>query len=304
MLLNDRHFTHDFLSNVNLDAKRLAKYRVFIVNSAQSLADLEVAAMLAFAKNGGTLLLTARTGIKDGNANVRPEWAFAKAFGGLQPKFDKNIQFMKMELGGKTYAFDAPVMGIIMEVTVPEGVRAIGQVYAKNDPAARPLAYETRYGKGRILYTPIEFGNTIWIPEQNIGKSLAGVRYPVCESAANALYDLALVGQNTWDPGDTPEAVLTGIFEVDGKLAIHFLNATGSHLKPGETIPTAMKTPVFPPLANDITFAVARKATKAYAVSPDYDGKRALECKPLPGGKTQIRLPKELLKAYTIVYIE
>ena len=72
---------------------------------------------------------------------------------------------MKMELGGKTYAFDAPVMGIIMEGTVPEGVRAIGQVYAKNDPAACPLAYETRYGKGRILYTPIEFGNTIWIPE-------------------------------------------------------------------------------------------------------------------------------------------
>ena len=130
------------------------------------------------------------------------------------------------------------------------------------------------------------------------------MRYPVCEAAANALYDLALVGQNTWDPGDTPAAVLTNVFEVDGKLAIHFLNATGSHLKPGETIPTAMKTPVFPPLANDITFAVPRKTAKAYAVSPDYDGKRPLECKPLPNGHTQIRLPKELLKAYTIVYIE
>ena len=41
----------------------------------------------------------------------------------------------------------------------------------------------------------------------------------------------------------------------------------------------------------------------AYAVSPDFEGHKPLKLKKV-GERTEITLPKELLKAYTIVYVE
>ncbi len=306
MLMSSRHLDHDFLSNLNLDQKRLAKYKVFIVNDGQSLADETVRELLAFARNGGTLLLTRRTGMKGGLATPREKWAFADAFHGLAPDFSRNLQIRVMSLNGKDYAFEEPVIGLRVKGALPQGVRAIGTIAVQ--PGAKalgPLVYEVACGKGRILYTPIDLGHAIWHEELMVGRPFDGKRNSVCEAAANALLDLGLQGQNSWEPGDTPEAVLTGLFKVNGKIAVHFLNATGSNLKDGEVIAFDWKGPVFPPLARDITFAVfTDKATRAYAVSPDFEGRKPLQITPVSQGKFQIHLPKQHLKAYTIVYVE
>ena len=45
------------------------------------------------------------------------------------------------------------------------------------------------------------------------------------------------------------------------------------------------------------------KIKTAYAVSPDFTGRKPLQVT-YSGGKSKIILPKELLKSYTIVHME
>ena len=60
----------------------------------------------------------------------------------------------------------------------------------------------------------------------------------------------------------------------------------------------------WPALKEDIMFSLRDGNVKsAYAVSPDFEGHKPLKLKKV-GERTEITLPKELLKAYTIVYVE
>ena len=84
---------------------------------------------------------------------------------------------------------------------------------------------------------------------------------------------------------------------------VHFLNATGSRYKVGETIPAVLKGNSFPQLEKDIVFTIPGDFRKARAASPDFEGFKDLPCQ-RQSGQLQVTLPKELLKVYTIVHLE
>ena len=89
-----------------------------------------------------------------------------------------------------------------------------------------------------------------------------------------------------------------------GGYAAHFLNATGTELEKGQMITGGLHGETWPALNEDITFALRDcNVQKAYAVSPDFIGHKSLVVKKNEGN-AEITLPKEFLKAYTIVYIE
>ncbi|MPN03474.1 hypothetical protein SDC9_150704 [bioreactor metagenome] len=89
-----------------------------------------------------------------------------------------------------------------------------------------------------------------------------------------------------------------------GTILVNFLNGTGTSLAPGETIPGQLTRPAWPALTEDIEFLLPGiKAQTVYAVSPDFEGHKALPFSVSTDG-LHVTLPKELLKAYTIVYIK
>ena len=89
-----------------------------------------------------------------------------------------------------------------------------------------------------------------------------------------------------------------------GGYVAHFLNGTGTELEKGQMITGGLHKEAWPALNADITFTLRDSSVKkAYAVSPDFAGRIPLAVKNV-GGKSEVTLPKGLLKAYAIVYIE
>ena len=190
-------------------------------------------------------------------------------------------------------------------VRKPKGKLTVrGKARLDEKAAEEVVLYETQYGKGRVLYTPFVFGHSVWNDEQMVGTVFKSERRPVCESLFQAVISEYGGNANAWESGNTPAGVLTGVFDVGGKSVIHFLNATGSKIKKGDIVPPNPPEDMFPMLNDDIRFAIFKpNATQAYAVSPDFAGPRPLQFVN-QDGRVKVILPKGLLKAYTIVYVE
>ncbi len=314
MVMNDMHLEHDFITNVNFNEKTLSKYRILMMNNNLCMSDEEVEQSLKFAENGGVLFLSLRAGFKDGNGVLRKKWAFSDVFGGMTPVFGRNVLYPKMTLEGKEYVFEKPVLGIRVQ-KVPKTMKRLGEITLKEGARPEAAMYFAKYGKGYVVYTPLDFGNTIWVPEQMVNSVFEGFRYPVCQESAVKLHlklaeaiGLQERDYSCWNAGNTPESVLTGFFEEDGHYIVHFLNAGGSNLKPGEKIPPCLPEPFFPEIKEDIKFDIflgesLPGAVFVHAVSPDFEGRIPLEAK-IDGSKVSITLPRKYLKAYTLVHVK
>ena len=103
-----------------------------------------------------------------------------------------------------------------------------------------------------------------------------------------------------------PDTVFTSIWrETDGTTAVHFVNAGGACLKPGDKITSMIPKTPFPPIMADITFSfIGEKVTSAVATSPDFEGARILDVLGDNDGGTRVVLPKQLLKVYTLIRIK
>ena len=89
-----------------------------------------------------------------------------------------------------------------------------------------------------------------------------------------------------------------------GGYAAHFLNGTGTEMHTGKKVTHLPTGETWPAIKKDIVFTMQREKIKtAYAVSPDFTGRKPLQVT-YSGGKSKIILPKELLKSYTIVHME
>ena len=64
-VLESMHVPYEFIDDDTLASGRLGKYRVLFLGEAQCLSDAEVAAVNAFARNGGVVRLSTRAGTRD-----------------------------------------------------------------------------------------------------------------------------------------------------------------------------------------------------------------------------------------------
>jgi len=112
-------------------------------------------------------------------------------------------------------------------------------------------------------------------------------------------------GATVWKTAHIPDFVYTSLWrERNGDTLVHFLNSTGTNIKYGDVMPDATPEPAFPPLKEDIRFALpARAGVRVTASSPDFAGEVELETRRTGDGLLAVSLPKNLLKAYTIVRI-
>ena len=102
-----------------------------------------------------------------------------------------------------------------------------------------------------------------------------------------------------------PRLVLGELYyQKSGGYIAHFLNASGTELEKGETVPNGTKEEAWPALKEDVVFTLRDgKVSSAYAVSPDFKGRKTLKVEKVDG-QSRITLPKEFMRAYSIVYIK
>ena len=232
--LDTMHVPYEFISDQRLESRNLGKFKALLVGEAQCLSDAEIAAIKAFADNGGKVRTTVRAGTRDELGALRPQPAF-----GSHPNF------------------------IVTEET----------------RAAPFEQWET-------------WNTCTWEfdPDKTAEESFKRELLDWCGSA------------RTWKI-DAPEKVFTGVWrEKSGEHVVHFLNAMGVNMKPGDKVVAEAPDPAFPAIEADMSItAPASVGTKAIAVSPDFAGEVELSLQANGDGTVTAVLPKERLAVYTLV---
>ena len=101
-----------------------------------------------------------------------------------------------------------------------------------------------------------------------------------------------------------PEQIYTTWYRTNDAEIIHLLNATGGNAKLGQVMKGTTPEVPFPAIQEDIEISIpATQVKTSYAASPDFAGRKELKYQ-LKDKTLSITLPKELLKAYTLIWIK
>ncbi|MPN21604.1 hypothetical protein SDC9_168984 [bioreactor metagenome] len=176
---------------------------------------------------------------------------------------------------------------------------------ADKQGATVPGLIRHKLGQGEVWFSPVAFGAPAAAFEVSSKEKMNFEAQPESEAIAFDVLKRVAGNHFVWEPLAIPDRVLTSLYETgDGKLAVHFLNATKSNYKKGEVVPSTAPQDAFAPLNTEMKFRIKRPgAVKAYAVSPDFEGRQAL---PLTrdGETVTVTVPPNTLRGYMIVYLE
>jgi beta-galactosidase len=142
--------------DVLTENRDFSKYRYLIAPSYQMIDKDLVARFTSYAENGGTLILTSRTGQMDRRGHIwETLWAepIYDLIGAAIPKYDvlPNGRNGKVTAGGKTYEWGS--WGDIIE---PRPGTEVLATYADQFYKGSAAAISRRLGKGRVVYIGVD----------------------------------------------------------------------------------------------------------------------------------------------------
>jgi hypothetical protein len=309
--MNNRHIMHDFFMERSLNLDYLTKYRVVMLNCSCCLSDAQMEVLFAYVKQGGTLYMTATTGLLDEMGNERKDWLVAKMLG--IALYGKKVGFLPKPLirylGQDPIQYNSSVMRIELDRNNPPDVLA--EVVDASGKVIQPLAVEKKYGKGRFIYSAAALGAANYETEISYMNKWIFVIDKNVDAFNEKMLNLVIgKPELQFTPVQFPERVLASVYrqEVDGKTStlVHLLNAGGSPVALGEVVPAVPPlTPAWPVLTQDIIFDIALPGLKdAYTVSPDWQGRKKVSFQALSDKRWRVTVPKDMLKCYSIVYLE
>lgn len=283
--LEEMHVPYEFIGDMSVTEKQLAKYKMICLGTSQCLSDTEVAVLKKFAENGGHVYMNIIAGTCDEIGIARDKWAFEDVFGFEPLKRVRKIE--KLKIDGKEFENRETVFS-----------------FAPVDVENGQLHVSKEYGKGRFTLSTMLVASELYM--RNVTPPNEYTFNP--DPALDKFYKeqiASIMGDAMYWHTDAPERVYTALWrEKNGTLVAHFLNATGSYMKVGEKLTPYAPNPAFPALEKDITFTLPmEKCKSAVAVSPDYAEIRKLAVTENGDGTVSIVLPKDSLKAYTLVKI-
>ncbi len=276
------HIPYEMIANISLRHEILAKYKVLSIGSSACLSDRELEAIMAFARQGGTVLLNTVAGLCDETGVERKEWPFRELFG------------------------FSPVYYTKWSATDWDGAHSEKPVRTFLKPGTANLLHEERpFGKGRFIYCALDVAGQFAAGEKSANEKWTFAPDKPLQEAYRTYLKKLLALDACWEIS-APDQLYTTLWrEADGTLAIHFLNATGARPQPGEVLDGLAPKPAFPELPSDITFRLAvEKATSVTAASPSFEGKKELAFVKNGDGTITVRLPAELAKQYVVVKIK
>ncbi|MBE6368931.1 MAG: hypothetical protein E7056_02075 [Lentisphaerae bacterium] len=299
-VLDTVHVPYDYIGEMNLNARQLAKYKVLMLGSCSALTDEEVAAIKEFMKNGGWVYANTTVGWEDGLGVRRKEWAFADVC-----DFDMKYSFNRPDsvidpVSGKTVSFRSKLYNVPVSGVKDKSSR----LWLKKD---QPMILERNYGKGKFIYQTASMGLHLCAGEGYVSKKWEFEPDTALEGVFSNMM-LAIVNEASAGRWQTnlPAGVLTTLYKNGNRWSIHLLNTRNNLLPKGEIVTYGVPADAFPPLEKDavITLFDLEDVKQVRAVSPDFAGARNLEFKKNSTGGITLTLPVELLKVYTIIHID
>ncbi|MBR2358165.1 MAG: beta-galactosidase trimerization domain-containing protein [Lentisphaeria bacterium] len=300
-ILSMMHIDHDIISQADLTPERLQKYQVLMLGNTPYLNDKELAEIKRFAENGGVVTASFMTGVGDEFGKWRKN-DFISSLMGWKPgkKIPSNGKAYSVSVDGKN---KLPLTRYtIYRNTPPLPLKAGDPVIYNAAGRAKAAMATVKVGQGKLIYFPGQYGFNNCANELMVGKKFDFKADKNAEFFQKSILEKLLGKYRTWYPTDIPEGILTASYWQNDKFVLHFLNAQNAQGELGKEIKFSIGENPFPEVP-DMSFRVPFKVRKAYAVSPDFAGIKELKFMN-KGVSTIVTLPGELLKVYTLVYLE
>ena len=299
-MLSDAHLQYDVILDLDLAAQTLARYRLVVLPSVECLSAGQVGALEEYVRSGGGLLVTCASSQCDENGTILDAPALSD-LAGIRLSESWIRKTIRIRVGDAP-AFEAAASA--RKATASEDTTVLAHLIDADGNPIAPALTQRAVGGGQCFYTPMAIGAINYEPELTIDKTYD---FTLNAPARDLFLDIvrrAVDAPLTFEPVRVPERVLVTAYRVPGGYAVHFLNATGVQLKPGDIIPRAKTGDVFPAMPHELVFDLrVPQFTAGRVVSPDYAGERPVRIE-THDGAYRITVASDALHAYAIVYLK
>ena len=297
-VLEKLHIPYKMIGDMSLSAGKLKEFKLLFVGSANCLSDKQLAVIKEFARKGGTVITGATAAWQDEIGNFRSKWGFADVYG-------YDIVPVKFRKYGNLPESSTQLLKKYNLVTSASGKYGTCQAVVYADPAKKiPAVLEKSYGKGKFIHHAGMFTSNLCANEYGWMKKYDFKLDKVLEDFCKKLFRKEFAPADSGFKVKAPEGVYTTWYKTADGDVIHLLNATGGNAKLGQVMKGTTPEVPFPAIQEDIEISIpASGAKNIYAASPDFAGRKELKYQ-FNGKTLSITLPKELLKAYTLIWIK
>jgi enamine deaminase RidA (YjgF/YER057c/UK114 family) len=194
---------------------------------------------------------------------------------------------------------------------IPEGEKKVNEFMTLRaaDGENYPVGISVHYGGGSVSYISGQIGSLNEEDEKTYNEEWTFEWNQTAYEFQKVLFDQLFCNGSSFKPIDISSKVFVTVYKQPAGdkryTLVHLLNATGSNMHKGEVVPKGVKDNAFPELTKDIKFRVKTSGVKdAYVASPDFPGHKSVTIRLLENGWSEVTVPKQYLKCYSIVWIE
>ena len=297
-VLETLHIPYKMIGDMSLYPAKLQGFKLLFIGSANCLSDDQLKAIKDFARQGGTVITGATAGWQDEIGNLRSKWGFADVYGyDIIP-----VQFKKF-----TTLPDSDQKTAVKYNLVPSANGQYGscQIMSYADKAQRyPAVLEKAYGKGKFIHHAAMLTSALAAGEYRYNSKYTFKLDKALQAYCQKLLKKEFANADANLQITAPELVYSTWYRTSDAEIIHLLNASGGVVPYGTLLNSKTHGVAYPALTQDITVTLPLQSVKeVYAASPDFAGRKALQFNHTDG-KLTVTLPKELLKAYTLIWIK
>ncbi|MFA7257671.1 MAG: beta-galactosidase trimerization domain-containing protein, partial [Kiritimatiellales bacterium] len=294
------------------------RFRLVIVPNTVCLSDKAIASLKAFARQGGKLIITHQSGLKNASGAWRKQYPFHDLVGaeyrGVLRKSPAWMGTGQGEWPGATCRCARTPAAIFR-------LHASAKTLMKLAGGEHPAVFRHRYGQGEVIVFAGQPGRIVCVNrhkrietcDENAtggGRRFAeidfGMNLPVkrvMQAAVKSLVpDLPLTTEGL------PEGFITGMFSHGTRAVIHIVNAAGTLRDSGQTvpIPAPLRFPradTLPGGRETMLIRIRRDCRQAVLRSPELAGERKLVVRK-EGVGSVIEVPAGLVRCYSVIEVD
>ena len=302
--MSDAHIQHVFLMEQGLSLEKLKRYNLLILPSTSCVGTELAQVIRDYVKQGGRLLITGHASLLDELGFPREDFALAdimnvKYRGGWAPKG------CNLRRGDEIIPLSG--RGLHVKCVDPQRSRVVAELVDAKGKVWGPAIVETKFGKGTVIYDACRLGTYNYARERTVGDKFNFERNETMHRLLVELVRRAYGGKLSFEAAASmPDKVFVTVYRqrANGReqVLVHLLNATGSDIRAGETVPKTTPENAWPVLKEDLEFEIELAGfADARVVSPDFQGPRPVRVTSA-GNRHRVVVNKGDLKWFSTVY--
>ncbi|MBE6367176.1 MAG: hypothetical protein E7052_04620 [Lentisphaerae bacterium] len=294
--LDAENISYEFICDNQLNSKDLSKYSALLLATSTALSNKSVKVIKDFAAAGNVVVITTLSGFYDEMGRKQKVWPFKEVFN-FTPHLSKSIKVEQL--------MDSKLMRPVALRKLNGQVSDVTRYGVTKQGGKLPLTVEKAFGKGKFIYISAVLGAELYEREASHRFPYRAVEFdPAVDKVYRQILTQILADARVWEL-QAPEQVYSALWSNQDTIYVHLFNATGVHIKAGEKLDPKAPAIPYPAIAEDMSFTLKLPAAPAEvtAYSPDFAGGKALAAS-FRDGQLQVKLPRELLKSYTLIHVK